>query len=441
MRKNSILAIALSLALVVMMFAGCGSKASPPASEPPANPPAPPAATTPAPEPAPDEDEGGGGYVQGVTDTEILIADSVPISGNFAQTGIPTVAGLEAYIKMVNEGGGIDGRKIKYLHQDDEADPVKGKAYLQGYINDDKVFAIVEHFGTAVVSATIDDLHESGIPTVYFGTGIGQLYSEGATTNAEGRNTFPVQPIYKTEGQVMVARGAGNFNATKIGIVYTGDDAGKDMLAGAEKKCTELGIEFKSEQVAAAAPDVSAAVTSIKEFGPDFIIVAAIQATMPTIVKEIAKQGIKVPAITSYVNVSPAMSELVAPDINGLFDLYGSGWMDFSTEQRGQNLEEYNKWIDQQYLGNSYAMCGWIAGFFFTEGLRRLEGKEVTWDSFIAAMESAPIDIPFGGTVDYSGGKRLGTPALCMFKVDPADTSGLLWSRVEPLQSIDEILS
>lgn len=76
----------------------------------------------------------------------------------------------------------------------------------------------------------------------------------------------------------MVARGIGTFDAKKIGIIYTSDDAGKDMLTGAKEKCEELGIEYVSEQVAAGAADVSAAVTSIKNANVDFVIVGAIQA-------------------------------------------------------------------------------------------------------------------------------------------------------------------
>lgn len=68
---------------------------------------------------------------------------------------------------------------------------------------------------------------------------------------------------------------------------------------------------------------------SIKNANVDFVIVGAIQATMPTIVKEMASQGMTVPAITTYVNVSPAISEQVATDIAGKFDVYGNGWVSY----------------------------------------------------------------------------------------------------------------
>ena len=174
---------------------------------------------------------------QGVTDTEILIANCAAISGPFAPVGVPFISGIRAYLDVVNAAGGIDGRQIRFLHEDDEFDPIKGKACLTKMVEDERVFAIVGHFGTPVVGATLEDLIEYGIPAVYFATGIGQLYSDNASER--GRNIMPVQPIYRTEGQIMVARAVSLVNATRIGIIYTNDDAGKDMLWGAQKKAQE----------------------------------------------------------------------------------------------------------------------------------------------------------------------------------------------------------
>ena len=138
--------------------------------------------------------------------------------------------GINAYLKYVNDAGGVDGRTIKFIHTDDEFNAEKGLACVNTMINDDKIFAFVGHFGTPVVAATLDTLKESGIPSVYFATGIGQLYAEKATKADNNRNIMPVQPIYINEGKIMVARAKGDFGATKVGIIYTNDDAGKNML-------------------------------------------------------------------------------------------------------------------------------------------------------------------------------------------------------------------
>ena len=387
-------------------------------------------------------DTGTPAYVQGVTKDTITIANSAAISGAYAPVGVPFLAGLQGYLDMVNAAGGIDGRKIQFIHVDDEFDPAKGSAALTKFVEDDKVFAIVGHFGTPVVAATVNQLKEYGIPAVYFATGIGQLYADHATSNATGYNLFPVQPIYRNEGAIMTAYATGKFAAKKIGIIYTNDDAGMDLEKGAVGQIKSMtGIEYVEQQVPAGAADVSAAVTAIKQAGVDFIIVAAIQATMPTIVKELAAQGVGKNCITTYVNVSAAISDAVVADIQGKFDVYGLGWVDYTSSVAQASLKDYQAHVDKQYAMNAYAQTGWIAGTFFVEGLKRVAGKELTWESYMAAMQQAPIQNPFGGMIDFKDGQRLGTQEMNLSRVVPkSDKAPAGWESIEGLQSISDLM-
>jgi len=373
-------------------------------------------------------------WAQGISETEIVVANSAATSGAFAPVGVPFNAGIESYFKKINDEGGIQGRQLVFKHVDDEFDPVKGKAALSSFVEDEKVFAIVGHFGTPVVAATIEDIKSYGIPAVYFATGIGQLYND----KAEGadRVIFPVQPIYKTEGKIMIARAVGDFGAKKIGIIYTNDDAGKDLLWGAQEMAKELSVELVEQQVAAGATDVSSAVTSIKDANVDFIIGAAIQATIPTVIKELAAQNVNKDVITTYVNVSPVIAQGVVNEIAGKFDVYGNGWVSFEGE-RAKALEEFSKFT-VGYETNVYAMTGWIAAHFFVEGLKRVDGV-ITWENYMDALESAPIINPFGGEINYADGLRAGTQEMNLSKIDPENKDGA-WLPVKDLASIDSIL-
>ena len=419
---KKIVAMLASLAIVAS-FAACGAKEETPET---------PGTETPGTE-TPSEEPEDEEPAQGVFDDKIIVGNSAATSGNYAPVGVPFNAGIEAYFKMINEAGGVNGRKIEFKHIDDEFDPVKGKAALSTLVEDDKIFALVGHFGTPVVGATIEDVKEYGIPAVYFATGIGQLYNDKA--EGKDRGIFPVQPIYQTEGQIMVARAVGDFEAKKIGVIYTNDDAGKDLYAGVEAKAKELGVEIVAEQVAAGATDVSSAVTSIKNANVDFIIGAAIQATIPTIVKELAAQNVNKDVITTYVNVSPVISEAVINEINGKFDVYGLGWVDLV--ENADNLAAFAEWAPD-YATNVYAMTGWIAGHFFVEGLKRVEGT-VTWDKYMDALESAPIKNPFGGEINYADGLRAGTQEMNLSKVGLVENAPG-WVPVDGLQSMDSLL-
>ncbi|GHV26187.1 ABC transporter substrate-binding protein [Clostridia bacterium] len=381
-------------------------------------------------------------YSQGADDKQVIIANSAATSGAYAPVGVPFVAGIEAYVKWVNDNGGIDGRQIVYKHvTDDEFDPIKGMAALTTMVEDEKVFALVGHFGTPVVAATLPDIKEYGIPAVYFATGIGQLFSDNATTNETGYNIFPVQPIYTNEGKVMIAYAAGQFEAKKVGVIYTNDDAGISLLQGVEAQATELGIELTTAQVVAGSADVSSAVTTIKTADVDFIVVASIQGTVATIVKELAAQGVNKDCITTYVNVQTVISAAVVDDIQGKFDVYGLGWVGYVEDSQQEALTLYTANIAEEYANNAYAQTGWIAGHFFAEGLRRIAGQDITWENYMKALESEPIRNPFGGYIDFANGQRVGTQEMNLSKVVPvADEFPTGWEIVAPMQSISTLL-
>jgi len=378
---------------------------------------------------------GSGGSAQGVTDTTVKVGNSIATSGPLAPVGVPFKAGIEAYFKMINDGGGVNGRTIEYVHQDDEFNPEKGKAAVDKMINDEKIFAFVGHFGTPIVGATINDIKEAGIPAVYFATGTGLLYNE----NAEGidRVAYPVQPVYPMEGRILTAWSIGEFDAKTIGVVYTNDDAGKDLLNGIKAQA-EGSATVVAEQVPPNSEDVSAAITKLKDSNVDVVIIAAIQGTFPQIAKEMAKQGLHKPAITTYVNADQRMTELVAADVNGQFDIYANAWVDMTKPA----IVDYRTWItkvsSEDLTNNAYAMTGWIAAHFFVEGLKRVDG-DLTWETYMEAMEEAPITNPFGGSIDFSKGQRLGTQEMALLKMNPEEAAG--WEGFKDFMGIDDIIA
>lgn len=379
---------------------------------------------------------GASAAAQGVTKESVKVGNSIATSGPLAPVGVPFKAGIEAYFMMVNEAGGVNGRTIEYVHTDDEFNPEKGKAAIDKLINDEKIFALVGHFGTPIVGATLNDIKETGIPAVYFATGTGILYNE----KAEGadRVAFPVQPVYPMEGRIMTAWAVGEFDAAKIGVIYTNDDAGKDLLGGVKNEAEKIGgVEVFAEQVPPNAEDVSAAVTKLKNEDVDLVVIAAIQGTFPQIAKEMAKQGLNKTVLTTYVNGDQRMTAAVKDAVNGQFDIYADAWVDMTRPE----MKEYREWVakasNEDLSSNAYAMTGWIAAHFFVEGLKRVDG-DLTWESYMTAMESAPIQNPFGGSIDFSNGQRLGTQEMALSRMNPDAEAG--WEPYIGFKSIPEML-
>lgn len=403
---------------------------------------------------------------QGI-DTEnhvINVGNTAATTGAFAAVGVPFNYAQEAYFwYFANHTDGYkdaDGNSytINLKHYDDGFDGVAGKTYTQKLVEEDKVFALVGHFGSNTVGATVDYLHEQGIPMVYGVCGVSDLY------NTE-RNVMTVQPIYDTEGQSMVATAfatvaVGGLAATKLGVISTTDEAGKGMLNGIKIEVEKLGkgSAVVYQEAAADATDYSAQVTALKNAGCDVVIIAANQAPFVNIANTFVTANYEnVNIITSYVSANYAtMGGLVATGaINATRNVYAGawlvtgsvpdttfkGWNDFVeyvkvmtlyAKHKGEALlttadpamgayidlyfknEDWAKDGVSSYFLNSYGMAGYVSANVFCQGLSRMSGKTLTWDAFIDAMESAAINVPMGTSVSYANGQRIGIDALAV---------------------------
>ena len=447
---TAVLLIAV-LALVAGLAAcgnGNGGNDAPPAQDPPAQ------EATPAPQDEAPQDEAPqdetpapGNHSQGVTDTTIYVGNTAAVSGPFAGVGIPFNDGMMAYFDRVNNAGGVNGRRIEFVHHDDNFDAITGLAFTEALIHDDNVFAIVGHFGTPTVGATLDMLKDIGIPVVYFASGISALYNEEAFTVAQGQNLFPVQPIFTMEGRVLIARAVEEYNASRIGVIFTSDEAGFDFIDGINNQVARLGgIELVTEQIAPLQPDVSSAVLRMVAEDVDVVIVGTLQGTLPIVINTMVAQGLDVPVITSYISADASTLEGFATDYIGAgatFPIYATGWLNLFTEDGGFSDEFVDfgagmtEFGSEEFAGNAFAIAGWVAGSVFVQGLRAIEGNDITWDAYIAAMESVLINLPMGGVMDFSGGQRTGTQAMLMNR---ANMELGEWETIRPIETLDEIM-
>ena len=403
------------------------------------------------------------GTVQGVRDGVIYIGNTAATTGAFAMIGVPFNAGIEAVLKNYNDNGGFRGMKVELIHYDDGFDAGQGYTYTKTLVEDDEVFALVGHFGTNTVGATLDYLKSVGIPMMHAATGISELYQEGAT--GKDACIFPVQPIYDAEGRVLLARavasteGGYGLGGTKIGVVATTDDAGAGMLAGINRQLEEIDVEIVIQEVDPSATDYTAAVSVLKNAGCDVVIGAMNQAPMTTLMNSMRDISYNAKVITSYVSASAVF-------LGGLVDtgaitadrpVYATSWLDVATEQGYAEMMEFAQiqlaWeaeegiaAENTYSVNSYAMAGYVAAKLFIHGLEQVEaqGLELTWENYIAATESAPYHIPMGGDIDFANGDRLGVTALSLNTVSlekNAETGFYELITVSPIMSLDDVMA
>jgi hypothetical protein len=247
-----------------------------------------------------------------------------------------------------------------------------------------------------------------------------------------------------------------------LGVISTTDEAGKGMLNGIKIEVEKLGKTGVTvyQEAAADATDYSAQVTALKDAGCDVVIIAANQAPFINIANTFVTTGYEnVNIITSYVSANAAtMGGLVATGaINLTREVYAGawlvtgsvpdttfkGWNDFVeycrimtlyAKEKGETLldvtdptygafiafwfgtEEWAKDGVSAYFLNSYAMAGYVSANVFCQGLSRMSGQVLSWEGFIDAMESAPVNVPMGTNVNYANGQRVGIDALAVNK-------------------------
>jgi len=325
------------------------------------------------------------------------------------------------------------------------------------------VFALVGHFGTPTVGATLDIIQEVGIPMVYAATGINALYF----FESVGNPVMAVQPIYRTDGRIMAARavneslyGANGDEAlaagAKIGVIYTNDDVGLSIKAGIEEEAAILGKTDDFIYQAITAGTYNAAVTVLKTSGVAAVLLAMNQEPFGYALTSMSNLSLNVPIFTSYVNADVTYVDHLR--YNAARPIYTNAWLDLTT------LEGYAGYTDfvatmvangqAAYAANSFAIAGYIAATIFIEGLQRVADAdlELTWANYIACMEDGEIDVPMGGVVDFSNGHRWGIAAMSLLKysftlgdnpatVDVTETDFLVeaFTKVREIETIAEV--
>ena len=391
--------------------------------------------------------------VQGVTNDSILVGNTATISGGLSFIGLPFSYGMRAAFEEVNEAGGINGRDINYINRDDGFDGTVGLTNTRKLVNEDKVFALVGHFGTPTVSATLGFIREVGVPMVYAATGVNVLYRERAPLDP----VMPVQPIYLTDGRIMTARALNEAiygTATnqklaanaKVGVLYTTDDAGMSIKEGIEIEARSQGKFANFIFSSFAATETAALTTAIENFrsqGVQSVIIATNQLPFKAAIGVMQNVAFNVPVFTSYVN---ADATAVDSATNYTFPIYTNAWVDIFSDKGTVDVTAFvtalnnasflNETEKTAMAGNSFAIAGYIAAKIFIEGLERVGNGVLTWESFIKALESEAVSVPMGGSVDFSGGKRWGIDSMSLLKYNPTNDT---FEKVREIETLAQI--
>jgi branched-chain amino acid transport system substrate-binding protein len=224
-------------------------------------------------------------YDTGATDTEIKIGQTNPFSG--PASAYATIGKTQAaYIKMINDQGGVNGRKINLIQYDDAYSPPKAVEQVRKMVESDEVLLTFQILGTPSNAAVQKYLNAKKVPQLFAAT--------GASKFTDPKNfpwTMGFNPNYFVEGRIYGQYIMKNYPNAKIGILYQNDDLGKDYLNGIK---AGLGNQAATMIVAEASyevsdPTVDSQILKIKDAGADLFFSASTPKQAAQTIKKIAE--------------------------------------------------------------------------------------------------------------------------------------------------------
>ncbi len=224
---------------------------------------------------------------RGFDDKEIRIGSWGPQTGPAASWGNIS-RGPGVLFSLVNEEGGIHGRKIKHFIRDDQYNPAQTKAVVKELVERQGVLAVTSGLGSSCVLAVKDYLAESKVISVGMCTGAKEL-------------VYPLNPylfssfcLFGDEASVLTKYVVEKLKITKIGFLYQNDPMGWDALAGAKERMATYGLQFTAEvPVEPTEKDLSSQIMKLKTSGADAVIMQVAPTPGVVAVKTAAAIGYK----------------------------------------------------------------------------------------------------------------------------------------------------
>ncbi|WP_454644701.1 ABC transporter substrate-binding protein [Bradyrhizobium liaoningense] len=312
-------------------------------------------------------------YDPGASDTEIKIGNIAPFSGGASVYG--SLARVEgAYFKMVNDRGGINGRKISFISYDDAYSPPKTFEQARKLVESDEVLLLFGVLGTPPNAAIQRYLEGKKVPNLFL--------SAAATRWALPKRfpwTMPFPAPYQGEIRLYARYLLKNKPDAKIGVLYPNDDYGKDYLSGLKeglgaKAATMLAAEESFEN---AEPTIESHIVKLKASGADVIMLIGLSKAMSQAIRKIGELGWKPTIFLMYGSASingvirPAGFEFSQGIISSGYSKDGSDpqWRDDSDfRQWSEFLDKYNGGADKD---NGFGVTGFVQARVLEQVLRQ----------------------------------------------------------------------
>jgi branched-chain amino acid transport system substrate-binding protein len=371
-------------------------------------------------------------YDIGVSDTEIKIGNVMPYSG--PASAYAAIGKTEAaYFNMINERGGINGRKINFISYDDGFSPPKTVEQVRKLVESDEVFLLFNVVGTAGNAAVQKYANLKKIPHLFISSGAAKF---------DDPEQFPWSmtwwPGFRSEARIYAKYIQQHHPDKTIGILYQNDDSGKDYLVGfheafgsetAKKILLELPYEVTS-------PTVDSQVVQIKAANVDIFVNLSTPKFAAQAIKKIAELGWKPIQFLGNASASTS-STMTAAGVDNSREIISAVYLKDPADSQwkdDEGIKEFRAFMKKYYPDgdqeNGTTVFGYGAAKAFVQVLRQC-GDNLTRDNVMKQMTSLDMEINV-----YLPGIKIRTSSTDYSPIDQLQLVKFNGQRFEPFGSV-----
>jgi branched-chain amino acid transport system substrate-binding protein len=344
---------------------------------------------------------------QGVSKDEVLVGSIQDLSGPIAAFGKAVRQGMLLRVEEANEQGGVNGRKLKLIVEDDGYDPKKAVLAAQKLVNQDKVFIVVAHTGTAQNNASMPIQFEKNIINFMPVTAAREMYEP------LNRLKYSFAVTYYDQMRTWLPKMVKDNNSKKVCTIYQDDEFGLEVMRGAEAGLKTLNMEFAEKtSYKRGATDFSSQVARMKGAGCDLVVLGTIIRETIGTIGEARKTGFNPVFLGSSASYTWLIPKLGGKAMDGLYSTMGTQhpYLDEASQPLRFWATKYKTRFNED--PDVFAAYGYLIMDAFVRGATKA-GPNLSTDSFIKAMDTMtiPPDIFGSAQATFTATKRLGSDA------------------------------
>ncbi len=323
---------------------------------------------------------------------EIVIGGSIPMSGVFAFAGVGIHAGIGDYVKMINEQGGVAGRKVRYVPEDTGYKVDVSVAAFKKITSQNKVNL---YYGDSTgFSKTINpELNRSGNILM-----TGASFATEINNPAKFPSQFLVGPDYTEMFGILLKYIAAEKPGATVAFVYSDTEFGRDPVETSRKRAEELGLKVGAEiMTPPGSVDVSTEVLKLRRANPDYTIFHGyVLAPIPEFIAQGRQMGLKSRYMGTFWTMDNSTVMKMGENADGFMGVMPFRY--YYDEEKAPMLEKIRE-MRPEYQSTAY-MQGFMAAMLMTEAAKRTleDGKELTSANLKAALQSIQ-DFDTGGII------------------------------------------